>query len=304
MKELNYFLETSTIHGLYHISTTRKYVKLFWIWVVLGGFSGAFVLIYQSFKGWEDSPYTTTIKTLPITDITFPKVTVCPPKNTFTNLNFDLMLADNLTINDEDRHMLSDYMLDLLHDSFYWELIFNISLIQDEDRYHNWYKGYNLIDIPFENHGQLQYTIYTTATSGTISTKYFGYDFKPEKVPNSLKVHLDMKTPEEAKDNENYTVYFDIEWNSLKETLRGQEKLRFDDYMFGLDENSYSINITKPRKLRNYYLNLDRKVSKEDVTNMKLNLMPGFKIKWFYEPQISAKSEYQEFMVTSQEFIR
>ena len=303
MKELNYFLETSTIHGLYHISTTRKYVKLFWIWVVLGGFSGAFVLIYQSFKGWEDSPYTTTIKTLPITDITFPKVTVCPPKNTFTNLNFDLMLADNLTIDDEQRNMLVDYMLDLLHDSYYQELMVNVSFLQDEDRYYNWYKGYTMIDIPYDAHGQLQYTVYTTATSGSITTKNFGCTFNKEKVTNAF-IKIDMKVPEIAGDNENYTVSFEIEWNPLKETLKGQERFDFDAHVFGLDEKSYSINITKPRKRRNYYLLLSRKVSNEEISKINQDMMPGFKLKWFYEPEVPADSEYHEFMVTSQEFIR
>ena len=303
MKELNYFLETSTIHGLYHISTTKKYGKLFWIWVVIGGFSAAFVLIYQSFRGWDESPYTTTIKTLPIKEITFPKVTVCPPKNTFTNLNFDLMLADNLTIDDEQRNMLVDYTLDLLHDSYYQELMENVSLLQDEDRFYNWYKGYNIIDIPYEYDGQLQYTVYTTATSGSISTKYFGHKFNADKVTNSF-INIDMKVPEIAGDNENFTLNYKIEWNPLKETIKGFENFQFDGYRLGSNEKFYSINITKPRKLRNYYVLLNRKVAMEDVAKMKLDMMPGFKLNWFYVPEVSSKSEYQEFMVASQEFIR
>ena len=302
MKELNYFLETSTIHGLYHISTTRKYVKLFWIWVVLGGFSGAFVLIYQSFKGWEDSPYTTTIKTLPITDITFPKVIVCPPKNTFTNLNFDLMMADNLTVDDEQRNMLVEHMLDLLHESYYQELMANVSFLQDEDRYYNWYHGYTMFDIPSESYNQLHYPVYTTATYGLVSTKYFGYHFDADKVKNTF-IKIDMKVPEIAGDNENVTIHVDIEWNPLKKTLNGYERFEFDGYVFGLDEKSFSINITRPRKLRNYYLLLDRKVSIEDVNKMQLDMMPGFKIKWFYEPEVPSKIEYNDH-IASQEFIR
>ena len=87
MEKLNTFLESSTIHGLSYIAAGRKYVRLFWILVVIGGFSGAGVIIYQSFQSWADSPVKTTIETLPITEITFPKVTVCPPKNTYTDLN-------------------------------------------------------------------------------------------------------------------------------------------------------------------------------------------------------------------------
>ena len=86
MEEVRNYLESSTVHGLGYISTTRRLVKLFWIAVVITGFTGAGVMIYQSFDAWEESPVKTTIETQPITEITFPKVTVCPPKNTYTDL--------------------------------------------------------------------------------------------------------------------------------------------------------------------------------------------------------------------------
>ena len=103
MEKLNTFLESSTIHGLSYIAAGRKYVRLFWILVVIGGFSGAGVIIYQSFQSWADSPVTTTIETQPISEITFPKVTVCPPKNTYTDLNYDLMMTENMTVDNDTR---------------------------------------------------------------------------------------------------------------------------------------------------------------------------------------------------------
>ena len=90
MEGVKTFLETSSIHGLAYISSTRRLVKLFWAVVVILGFTGAGAIIYQSFQSWSEGPVKTTIETLPITDITFPKVTVCPPKNTYTDLNYDL----------------------------------------------------------------------------------------------------------------------------------------------------------------------------------------------------------------------
>ena len=61
------FLETSTIHGLSYISTTKKYFKLFWILIVIAGFTAAGAIIYQSFEVWHESPIKTTIETLPLT---------------------------------------------------------------------------------------------------------------------------------------------------------------------------------------------------------------------------------------------
>ena len=101
------FLESSTIHGLAYISTTRKLVKLFWIVIVIAGFTGAGIMIYQSFQSWEESPVKTTIQTLPIRDITFPMVTVCPPKNTYTNLNYDMIAIKNVSLDNQTR----DYLL-------------------------------------------------------------------------------------------------------------------------------------------------------------------------------------------------
>ena len=97
MEGVRTFLESSTIHGLTYISTTRKCVRLFWILVVIAGFVGASLLIKESFDSWSESPIKTTVETLPISDITLPKVTVCPPKNTFTDLNYDLMMTENIT---------------------------------------------------------------------------------------------------------------------------------------------------------------------------------------------------------------
>ena len=72
--------------------------------MVFIGFSVASFLIYQSFQSWEESPVKTTIETLPIAKITLPKVTVCPPKNTFTNLNYDLLMLKDMALNNDSRN--------------------------------------------------------------------------------------------------------------------------------------------------------------------------------------------------------
>ena len=116
MEGVSTFLESSTIHGLTYISTTRKYTRLFWILVVLAGFVGASLLIKESFDSWSESPVKTTIETLPISIITFPKVTVCPPKNTFTDLNYDLMMTENVTITEEMRNEMFEYALEVINE--------------------------------------------------------------------------------------------------------------------------------------------------------------------------------------------
>ena len=99
MGEFRKFLETSTIHGLSHISLTKKFARLFWTIIVISGFIGAVYLIQESFQFWSQNPIKTTIETLPISEVTFPKVSICPPKGTYTDLNYDLMRMGNRSIN-------------------------------------------------------------------------------------------------------------------------------------------------------------------------------------------------------------
>ena len=107
-------------------------------------------MIYQSFDNWADSPVKTTIETQPITEITFPKVIVCPPKNTFTDLNYDLMMTENMTLNNDTRNELASYALKLIydHDPLYVGTMTNLSKFEDNDRYYNWYHGYTEIRLP------------------------------------------------------------------------------------------------------------------------------------------------------------
>ena len=74
MQGLKDFLESSTIHGLAHISTSgKKLQKLLWMFIVLSCFILAGCLIYNSFSDWDRSPVSTTIETHPITDVPFPR---------------------------------------------------------------------------------------------------------------------------------------------------------------------------------------------------------------------------------------
>ena len=106
MGSVKSFLESSTIHGVSYIASPNRAIRLFWILVVTSCFSIAFYLISESFKSWASNPITTTIEQVPIKEIKFPKVTVCPPKNTYTNLNYDLIMDEQNELDDVTRDNL------------------------------------------------------------------------------------------------------------------------------------------------------------------------------------------------------
>ena len=68
------FLESSTIHGLVYISTSREKVhKIFWVSVVISSFVIAGYLISNSFSDWNKNPVSTTIETHHIKEVQFPR---------------------------------------------------------------------------------------------------------------------------------------------------------------------------------------------------------------------------------------
>ena len=135
MERVRTFLETSTIHGLNYISTTRKCSRLFWILIVIVGFAAAGFLINESFQSWSESPVKTTIETMPITDLKFPEVTVCPPRNTFTDLNYDLKLAENKELTDAKRDELYKFAIENAEENSYMDAL---NQLHEENQFYKW----------------------------------------------------------------------------------------------------------------------------------------------------------------------
>ena len=219
IEEIKQFCESSTIHGLNYISIGRKWSRLFWILVVIGGFSGAGYLIHLSFDNWNQSPISTTIETLPISQITFPNVTVCPPENSYLDLNYDIMKSNETKIDQETREELFENSKEIIQENFFKEMMKNLSKLEDSDRFYNWYHGYTQVQFPFyfDDYNRLNYIVEAWAKSGNISTKYFGESFHDSKVDGNIYVAIKVNVPESAKKKANITLNFDIKKNVMKE---------------------------------------------------------------------------------------
>ena len=104
MDTIKEFLESSTIHGLVYIATSkRKLGKIIWLLIVLIAFTVALRLIYNSYQEWDEDPVSTSISTHPIARLRFPNVTICPPKGYNTALNYDLMEGAKINLTEGDR---------------------------------------------------------------------------------------------------------------------------------------------------------------------------------------------------------
>ena len=310
MDTMKAFLESSTIHGLSYMSTNRKYARLFWTFVVISGFSAAIILIYQSFQAWSSSPITTTIETLSITDITFPKVTVCPPKNTYTNLNYDLKMISNLTLDEDYRKELSYLALEVINDITFEDLMKNMSLFNEVNRYYNWYQGHTKVGLPYYDDGNgwdknpphMEIKFHSYATSGCIFTEDFGEEFDPEHVLGTIFIENKIFVPESENRSDfirqNMSLYFQVEKNSIENINSGYETFDFRAVMglsvpIKVDERYFTRNFTPAQSVKKSSLSslsaapyslsgLKRIIPQDEINNMKIEKMPGFKIQWSY----------------------
>ena len=141
MEGVKEFLECSTIHGLSFIAGNRQLVRLLWICVVIAGFTGSFILIYQSFSNWADSPISTTIETLPISELEFPNVTVCPPRNSFTNLNLDIAKSNKTSLREGQEQSLSEQISGVVFSTNMESKLIMYNDCVEKDRFRNQYHG-------------------------------------------------------------------------------------------------------------------------------------------------------------------
>ena len=144
-EELENFLSSSTIHGLAHIPASRRLWRVFWVCIVLAGFSFSSFLIMMSFKGWQESPITTSIAIKPITELVFPNITVCPPRDTDTSLNLFLEMAEKTVLDNKIREELVEFFYENALEIGYDELYRNLTKFLETDGLRKWYNGLSTI---------------------------------------------------------------------------------------------------------------------------------------------------------------
>ncbi len=275
MEGFRTFLESSTIHGLTYISTTRRFSKVFWTFTVITGFTTAAFLIHTSFQSWADSPIKTTVEKLPISEIKFPKVTVCPPRDTFTDLNYDLMLAENITFEEEQGQVLRGFIFDVINDHVYMD---EWTKLNEDNRYFNWYHGYTKM-MPPENHPHLgnTYEINSHALSGVVTTQYFGEQFQKDVIEKKVYYPVVINPPENFLLDENITLHIQLEVVSI--AGHAEESIFIFPGFKLLELKDAYFNVSPPVK---HMIQFKREIELEDLTKVRMDVMPGFRLRWHY----------------------
>ena len=278
MEGIKNFLESSTIHGLTYISSTKKYARAFWMLVVISGFSLAGYLIYESFQSWEESPVKTTIETLPIIGIKFPKVTVCPKKNTFTDLNYDLMMAEDANFDHNEAHQFINDVIDEHVFMDEWNKLY------EENRYSNWYHGFTKINPPYEDFvGRQRFKISTYALSGTIYSNMFGQQFDQDIIgKNKIYAYSVTVCPPESLKNESISLNIKIEKVSITGMSEKSSDKVYTESLIGeiIDvDKQFFLDLSPPAC---HEIAMLRFLNNKDKLRIKMDIMPGFKVSWNY----------------------
>ena len=290
MDNLKIFLESSSIHGLAYISVTKRLVKVFWILTIFSGFCGAILLISQSFEAWENNPVTTTIDTKPIVDISYPKVTVCPPKQSYTNLNYDIMNVGNTTIDYDlaEENNTAYLMLKSLEEYFlqkdFEKVLKEMIHINEKNKYLNWYIG--LTKVPeAEVMSDILITsvkpeVKTYATTGTVSSPYFQDTFDSDKFKLKQTFDLDIENPyydETAwwvtQGNISLVINYDVVENFECITVGDGKCLDSSKNEFRIEQSNF----------QGIKIHFSRSFPQLNFNDWAAKRFTGFKVEWKYD---------------------
>ena len=198
MDILKEFLESTTIHGLYYISTCKSRIaKAGWLLVVVMGFAASTVLIHSSFSEWAKSPVATTITPHPVGDMAFPDVTICPPKGLNGALKYDLMKLANMTLSSEKKDNLILIAAQIFNDE-------GAKVIRDlvgERNIESLYNGFQHITKETES-----ISIKMSSPNGTFESPFFGQNLtnqtRQELAGKRINFKLEVDTIKEMMGTE------------------------------------------------------------------------------------------------------
>ena len=201
------FLESSTIHGLVYISTSKTTVqKAIWSSIVVIAFGTALKLISNSYMEWDVDPVSTSVSTRPIEELDFPDITICPPSGYNTALNYDLVEASKLALTEEDRSNITlaarkAFLIDSYTD--FSDLMLAVTNPTNIDAINS-----GLQKAP-RSYSQDGFEVTSWAPSGSISTPWFGQQFGGDSKLDQLFY----------KTNHSYHYILDMSKISSSETL-------------------------------------------------------------------------------------
>ena len=159
--------------------------------MVLLGFITAGYLISKSYLDWQSTPISTTISTHPLAELDFPTVTVCPPKDSHTALNYDLMKAGNDSLTEEHREHLKKTVFESFIETPNHQYMRRMKESPMDPI--QIYEGFQSVPKPYGDSG---FEIVTWNNYGRLETPRFGEQFESEYYKTDKWFHIVLEFPD------------------------------------------------------------------------------------------------------------
>ena len=144
-------------------------------------------MIGKSYIEWQENPIATSITTHPIDNLDFPKVTVCPPRDSNTALYHDLVKAGNGSFSDENRIKLKEAAYEIFiertHKKYAKTMLAHLHMGNMDQVL----QGFHSLPTPYNNGNGLKINMWNL--NGTIKTPWFGEDCVEEYYQEDRVLH-------------------------------------------------------------------------------------------------------------------
>ena len=214
------------------------------------------------------------------------RVSVCPPQDTSTNLNKDLVNAENATLNKDARDAMIKLAADLIEEYGEIEVYEELKSLKEENLWKNWYLGYTKLMFPWTYTGVRRYRVETTQTSGFFSTPYFGRHFEDDTCFHRTKTNFYIYLhPNITTLGGNLTMVMKVQIDT-KETMGGYDYASID--MPAEDKKRFQytgyLNETWHYPLdEKYDISFRHDVDTDSYEKWSDKRMTGFSLAWHIE---------------------
>ena len=162
------------------------------------GFFGAGILITKSYKEWQENPIATSITTHPIDNLNFPKVTICPPKDSNTALYHDLVTAGNKTLSDESKDSLRKAAYDIFIEQNHKDYVKKMLVSSHMGNLPQILQSFHSLPEPYNDANGLKIKMWDL--NGTIMTPWFAGDYVEEYYLEDREFLFVIELPDDIKD--------------------------------------------------------------------------------------------------------
>ena len=218
------------------------------------------------------------------------KVTVCPPKNTLTNMNYDIEMLGNKSVNEEARNELNKFIIDEIHDPYFESIMKNLNAFYEENRFYNWYHGFTKIECPYKTFlkinrmktSVIKMKTDTTTPFGTVSTPYYGNKYN-ESLYEPIEYYIKIYVPHSLVTDKNFTLF----WR--ESVIDGSNKIKIKE------RNYTSVNMISYSRIHKFlggYTSFN-----QDIKDKKY-LMPGLQLQWHYNVDVPFADDYSSDLLT------